>query len=76
MTIATKAMVCAILVAAGFLSRYLNGPLPYVLHSITINKNELSTSLNKTFPSFLATFDVTSVLPIFLPAVKSVPYTQ
>ena len=39
--------------AAGFLSRYLTGPLPYVRRHITVNDNVLSTSLNKTFPSFL-----------------------
>ena len=33
-------------------SGYLNGPLPYVWHNITVNKNLLSASLNKTFPSF------------------------
>ena len=37
--------------AAGFLSRYLNGPLPYVRRHITVNV--LNASLNKTFPSFL-----------------------
>ena len=39
-------------VAAGFLSRYLNGPLPYVRRHITVNK----MSLNKTIlflPSFM-----------------------
>ena len=36
-------------VAAGFLSHYLNGPLPYVLRHI----NKVCVSLNKTFPSFL-----------------------
>ena len=36
--------------AAGFLSRYLSGPLPYVRRHITVNKM-LSASLNKTFPS-------------------------
>ena len=36
---------------AGFLSRYLNGCLPYVRRHITVNKNVLSASLNKTFPS-------------------------
>ena len=35
--------------AAGFPSRYLNGPLPYVRRHIIINK---MMSLNKTFPSF------------------------
>ena len=39
--------------AAGFLSRYLCGSLPYVRRHITVNKNVLSASLNKTFPSFL-----------------------
>ena len=38
--------------AAGFLSHYLNGPLPYVRRHITVNKNVLSASLNNTFPSF------------------------
>ena len=33
-----------------FLSRYLSGPLPYVRRHITVN-NDLSASLNKTFPS-------------------------
>ena len=39
--------------SCGFLSRYLNGPLPYVWRHITVNKNVLSAPLNKTFPSFL-----------------------
>ena len=38
---------------SGFLYRYLNGPFPYVCSHITVNKNVLSASLNKTFPSFL-----------------------
>ena len=38
--------------AAGFLSRYLSGCLPYVRRYITVN-NVLSASLNKTFPSFI-----------------------
>ena len=38
---------------SSFLSRYLNGPLPYVRRHITVNKNVLIVSLNKTFPSFL-----------------------
>ena len=37
----------------GFLSRYVNGPLPYVRRHITVNKNVMSASLNKTFPSFV-----------------------
>ena len=37
-----------------FLSHYLNGTLPYVRCHITINKNVLSASLSKTFPSFVA----------------------
>ena len=41
------------MVAAGFHAAYLNGPLPYVQRHITVNKNVLSASLNKTFPSFL-----------------------
>ena len=32
-------------------SPYLSGSLPYVWHHITVNKNVLSVSLNKTFPS-------------------------
>ena len=40
--------------AAGFLSSYLNGHLPYVRRHITVNKIiMLSASLNKAFPSFL-----------------------
>ena len=36
--------------AAGFLSHYLCGfNLPYVRRHITVNKNVLSASLNKTF---------------------------
>ena len=45
----TKTLVCAIpccllkrvahvVAAAGFLSRYLNGPVPYVRSHITVNK--------------------------------------
>ena len=44
--------------AAGFLSHYLSGPLPYVRRHITV----LSASLNKTFDSFLPSFNTTSVL--------------
>ena len=40
--------------AAGFLSRYLSDPLPYVRRHITVNTNVLSASLNKTIPSFLS----------------------
>ena len=40
----------AYVAAAGFLSCYLSGPLPYVCRHI--NKNVLSASLNKTLPSF------------------------
>ena len=39
--------------AAGFLSHYLSGPLPYVPRHITVKWNVLSVSLNKTFPSVL-----------------------
>ena len=38
--------------AAGFFSRYLNGPLLYPRRHITVNKNVLSVSLSKTFHSF------------------------
>ena len=34
--------------AAGFLSHYLSGPLPYVRCHITVNKNVLSALLNET----------------------------
>ena len=49
----------------GFLSRYLNGPLPYVWRHITITKNVVSASLNKTFPSF-ATFLLSSCLDVYI----------
>ena len=39
--------------AEGFLSRYLNGPLPYARRHITVKIFLLSVSLNKTFPSFV-----------------------
>ena len=51
-TLAVHRKKVAHMAAAGFLSRYLNGPLPYVLLHITVNKNVLSALLNKTFPSF------------------------
>ena len=35
--------------AAGFFSHYPSGPLPYAQRHITVNKNVLSASLNKTF---------------------------
>ena len=41
------------MVAADFLSHYMSGPLPYVRRHITVNKNVLSVSLNKPFPTFL-----------------------
>ena len=44
--------VAHVVVAAGFLSQYLSGPLPYVQHHITINV--LSMLLNKTFLSFIS----------------------
>ena len=40
---------------------YRWGPLPYVWRHITVNKNLLSASLNKTFPSFLSLDYVTLV---------------
>ena len=39
-----------VVAAAGFLSRYLNGPLPHVRHHATIKLNMLSTLLSKIFP--------------------------
>ena len=42
--------------AAGFLSRYLNGSLPYLRRHMIVNKNVLDASLNKTFPSFLTVY--------------------
>ena len=48
--------------AAGFLSRYLSGPLPYVRRHITVNM--LSASLNKTFPISLNS--IPDVPPVFL----------
>ena len=39
-------------VAAGFFSHCLSGPLRYVWYHITINKNVLNALLNKTFPFF------------------------
>ena len=38
--------------AVGFLSHYLSGPLPYARRHITVNRNVLCLSLNKTLPSF------------------------
>ena len=43
----------AYVVAAGFLSPYLSGSLPYVRHHITVNKMCWVASLNKTVPSFV-----------------------
>ena len=37
-TLAVNRKRVAHVAAAGFLSRYLNGPLPYVQHHITVNK--------------------------------------
>ena len=34
------------MVAAGFLSHYLSGPIPYIRRDKTVNKNVLSASLN------------------------------
>ena len=41
----------SLVVVVDFLSHYLNVPLPYVQRHITINKNVLSVSLNKTLLS-------------------------
>ena len=38
--------------AAGFLSRYMSGPVPYVSRHITVKKNVLSASVNNFFSSF------------------------
>ena len=38
MTLAANQKVAQVVVAVGFLSHYLNGPLPYVQHHITVNK--------------------------------------
>ena len=45
--------------AAGFLLRYLNGPLPNVRRYLTVNV--LSASLNKTFSSSRRSFQVDSL---------------
>ena len=45
--------VAHVVAAVGFLSRYLNGRLPYVRRHVIVNKNVLNASLNKTIPSFL-----------------------
>ena len=52
--------------AVGFLSRSLNGPLPYVRCHITVNKNVLSASLNKTFPSFLLSEPIIKIILMVL----------
>ena len=36
--LAANREVAQVVVAAGFLSSYLNGPLPYARHHITVNK--------------------------------------
>ena len=58
------------MVAAGFLSRYVNGPLPYVRRHITVNKNVLSVSLNKTFPSAFLLF-VLRVVKLWLKQINA-----
>ena len=47
-----KRNLAAYVAAAGFLSRYLSVPLPYVRQHITVNK-VLSASLNKTLPVYI-----------------------
>ena len=47
--------VAYVLVAVSFLSHSFHSSLPYIQHHITVNKNGLSASLNKTF-SFLLFF--------------------
>ena len=49
--------------AAGFLSRSLSGPLPYVRRHITVNKNVLSASLNKTFLPSIPSCSLASAVP-------------
>ena len=61
---ANKKTIACVMVAAGFLSHYMNGPLPF-----NLIKNVLSVSLNKTFPSFLM---LTTYIPMedsWIPAV-------
>ena len=50
-TLAANKKILVHVAAAGFLSRYLSGPLPYVCRHVTV-QNVLSASLNKTSPSF------------------------
>ena len=46
----THSVVANVVAAAGFLSRYMNGPLPYVRHQIIVNK---MCVLSSFLPSFL-----------------------
>ena len=55
--------------AAGFLSRYLSGTLPYVWHHITVNKIcWYSITINIAFPSFLNAAAVV-ILILLLPCI-------
>ena len=57
--------------AVGFLSLYLNGPLPYVQRHITVYKiNVLSASLNKIFPSFILKNVISFYYKIFKKIIK------
>ena len=58
-----------------FRSRFsfsLCGPLPYVQCHITVNKNVLSVSLNKTFPSFFVLVDIVTIIDIDIIIIKVV----
>ena len=56
-----------IVLAVGFLSDYLRGPLPYVQRHLTLTK--MSASLNKTFPSFLPNLSINSSVNPFNPPI-------
>ena len=56
----------------GFLSRYLNSPLPYVRCQITVNKNVLNV-LNNTFPSHLPFHEGSNISKII--SVKTIEVT-
>ena len=69
--------------AAGFLSRYQNGPLPYVRRRhITVNKMCWVHRWNKTFPYFLDYLenvfrrDVSEALERGLEIVESLPHVS
>ena len=43
-------------------SHYLSGTLPYVRRHITVHKNVLSASLNKTFPISYSIFENKNII--------------